>query len=359
MDSGCLHHLFCSKYTLSGASALCWQSSGQNGGYDQWDPRGFQHRHQNESGARVQLSEAYWRLITEGALNTHGSKNTLEVEWYDWLVLLLLYTLLHQNLCKTCCRFWRFDILMNMDGIHRFLHDEKRWVLSQGAIHKSSLFWFHLTITGFATSEFQSSRRYNGMRICPCIRTPRKQATVMLVALDCWWLTLLDSVGSCFFFAARSWNRLLFKAILTSIKNVEGDLDTAERLINEKIAGRQSKLCAAHLQCIDQKASSLQIWCWICVQACGYVYIVQVTFHTIGAPSEVLLTRNKEDKVVEVVVGAVGKPSASAVDEDCLASLVSLPGMAQSLPTPAGSETRVRRVLAEFKSLQSGWRGWR
>lgn len=58
--------------------------------------------------------------------------------------------------------------------------------------------------------------------------------------------------------------------------------------------------------------------------------------------------------MVEVVVGAVGKPSASAVDEDCLASLVSLPGMAQSLPTPAGSETRVRRVLAEFKSLQSG-----
>ena len=73
-----------------------------------------------------------------------------------------------------------------------------------------------------------------------------------------------------------------------------------------------------------------------------------------SAPSEVLLTRNKEDKVVEVVVvGAVGKPSASAVDGDCLASLVSLPGMAQ-LPTPAGSETRVRRVLAEFKSLQSG-----
>lgn len=197
MDSGCLHHLFCSKYTLSGATALCWQSSGQNGGYDQWDPRGFQHRHQNESGARVQLSEAYWRLITEGALNTHGSKNTLEVEWYDWLVLLLLYTLLHQNLCKTCCRFWRFDILMNMDGIHRFLHDEKRWVLSQGAIHKSLISFDHTT--GFATSEFQNSRRYNGVRICPCIRTPRKQATVMLVALDCWWLTLLDSVGSCFF----------------------------------------------------------------------------------------------------------------------------------------------------------------
>ena len=31
----------------------------------------------------MQLSEAYWRLIMEGALNTHGSKNTLEVEWYD------------------------------------------------------------------------------------------------------------------------------------------------------------------------------------------------------------------------------------------------------------------------------------
>lgn len=56
--------------------------------------------------------------------------------------------------------------------------------------------------------------------------------------------------------------------------------------------------------------------------------------------------------MVVVVVAAVGKPSASAVDGDCLASLVSLPGMAQ-LPTPAGSETRVRRVL-EFKSLQSG-----
>ena len=27
------------------------------------------------------------------------------------------------------------------------------------------------------------------------------------------------------------------EAIVTSIKNVEGDLDTAERLINEKIAG--------------------------------------------------------------------------------------------------------------------------